>query len=223
MVHPLARFSASCRGRKEAAGGVLVFFAWVWPEGHWCSRYRARSAGIIYRPRQFDARYQIRHEGGTVRGLHFDRRRWPADDGRVRRVRARHDLGSGEGWPRARSGRGKTLGRPTISGATDAAIRKALKKGDTGIRKIAPTLGVAAGTVQRIKAESGQTQETLAHYASQRPTMLPKIGSAYGDANGSQWGSSAVSCKTDLTFKRLLLCARLTYWDWLCCVASAKT
>jgi hypothetical protein len=47
----------------------------------------------------------------------------------------------------------KALGRPTISPATDAAIRKALKKGDTGIRKIAATLGVGTGTVQRIKAE----------------------------------------------------------------------
>jgi hypothetical protein len=47
----------------------------------------------------------------------------------------------------------KALGRPTISTATDAAIRKALKKGDTGmIRKIAATLGVETGTVQRIKA-----------------------------------------------------------------------
>jgi bacterioferritin-associated ferredoxin len=36
---------------------------------------------------------------------------------------------------------------------TDAAIRKALKKGDTGIRKIANTLGVGTGTVQRIKAQ----------------------------------------------------------------------
>ena len=36
---------------------------------------------------------------------------------------------------------------------TEAAIRKALKKGDSGIRKIAPILGVGTGTVQRIKAE----------------------------------------------------------------------
>jgi hypothetical protein len=36
---------------------------------------------------------------------------------------------------------------------TEAAICKALKKGDTGIRKIATTLGVGTGTVQRIKAE----------------------------------------------------------------------
>jgi hypothetical protein len=28
-----------------------------------------------------------------------------------------------------------------------------LKKGDTGVRKIAATLGVGTGTVQRIKAE----------------------------------------------------------------------
>jgi DNA invertase Pin-like site-specific DNA recombinase len=56
------------------------------------------------------------------------------------------------GLERARA-QGKTLGRPMISAATDAAIRKALKKGDTGIRKIATTLGVGTGTVQRIKAK----------------------------------------------------------------------
>ena len=48
---------------------------------------------------------------------------------------------------------GKRLGRPTVSAATNAAIRKALKKGGIGIRKIATTLGVGTGTVQRIKAE----------------------------------------------------------------------
>jgi DNA invertase Pin-like site-specific DNA recombinase len=53
---------------------------------------------------------------------------------------------------RARA-QGKTLGRPTISTTTDATIRKALKKGDLGIRTIATTLGVGTGTVQRIKAE----------------------------------------------------------------------
>jgi hypothetical protein len=47
----------------------------------------------------------------------------------------------------------KRLGRPTISAATNAAIRKALIKGGIGIRKIATTLGVGTGTVQRIKAE----------------------------------------------------------------------
>jgi DNA invertase Pin-like site-specific DNA recombinase len=56
------------------------------------------------------------------------------------------------GLDRARA-QGKTLGRPTISTATDAAIRKALKKGDVGIRRIAARLGVGTGTVQRIKAE----------------------------------------------------------------------
>jgi len=48
---------------------------------------------------------------------------------------------------------GKTLDQPTISASTDATICKALSSGDTGIRKIATTLGVGAGTVQRIKAE----------------------------------------------------------------------
>jgi hypothetical protein len=42
---------------------------------------------------------------------------------------------------------------PTISAATDTAIRKALKKRDIGIRKIATALGVGTGTVQRIKAQ----------------------------------------------------------------------
>jgi hypothetical protein len=47
------------------------------------------------------------------------------------------------------------LGRPAISTAAEAAIRKALKKGDVGIRKIATTLGVGTGTVQRIKGGDG--------------------------------------------------------------------
>ncbi len=55
------------------------------------------------------------------------------------------------GLERARA-QGKTLGRPTVSTATEAAMRKALKKGDTGIRKIAAALGVGTGTVQRVKA-----------------------------------------------------------------------
>jgi DNA invertase Pin-like site-specific DNA recombinase len=56
------------------------------------------------------------------------------------------------GLERARA-QGKALGRPRISTSTDAAIRKALKEGDVGIRKLAATLGVGTGTVQRIKAE----------------------------------------------------------------------
>jgi DNA invertase Pin-like site-specific DNA recombinase len=56
------------------------------------------------------------------------------------------------GLARARE-QGKTLGRPRLDGDTEKAIRKALQKGDTGMRKIAVKLGVATGTVQRIKAE----------------------------------------------------------------------
>jgi DNA invertase Pin-like site-specific DNA recombinase len=56
------------------------------------------------------------------------------------------------GLDRARA-QGKRLGRPTIDAKTNTAIRKALKKGDAGIRKIATTLGVGTGTVQKIKAE----------------------------------------------------------------------
>ena len=56
------------------------------------------------------------------------------------------------GLARARE-QGKTLGRPRLDGNTEKAIRKALRKGDTGMRKIAIKFGVATGTVQRIKAE----------------------------------------------------------------------
>ena len=56
------------------------------------------------------------------------------------------------GLDRARA-QGKTLGGPSIDSATEAAIRKAPKKGDADIRKIATRLGVGTGTVQRIRAE----------------------------------------------------------------------
>lgn len=46
---------------------------------------------------------------------------------------------------------GKTLGRPRIAGAEENSIRRALAKGDKGIRKIATEFGVGVGTVQRIK------------------------------------------------------------------------
>jgi len=48
---------------------------------------------------------------------------------------------------------GRPSGRPKIDGAVEAAIRAALVKGDKGMRKIAVEIGVATGTVQRIKAE----------------------------------------------------------------------
>jgi DNA invertase Pin-like site-specific DNA recombinase len=48
---------------------------------------------------------------------------------------------------------GKPCGRPKISSDIEAAIRKALAKGDKGMHKIAIELGVATGTVQPIKAE----------------------------------------------------------------------
>jgi DNA invertase Pin-like site-specific DNA recombinase len=48
---------------------------------------------------------------------------------------------------------GTTLGRPKIDAATETAIRKALRKGDRGMRKIAADLNVGVGTVQRVKAE----------------------------------------------------------------------
>ena len=49
---------------------------------------------------------------------------------------------------------GKSIGRPRLPGRTEAAIAKALHKGDRGIIKIATAFGVGVGTVQRIKAAS---------------------------------------------------------------------
>jgi DNA invertase Pin-like site-specific DNA recombinase len=48
---------------------------------------------------------------------------------------------------------GKPCGRPKIEATTEVAIKAALAKGDEGMRKIAVELGVATGTVQRVKAE----------------------------------------------------------------------
>jgi DNA invertase Pin-like site-specific DNA recombinase len=48
---------------------------------------------------------------------------------------------------------GKVLGRPKIHHITEDAIRKALKSGKVGIRKIAVLHNVGTGTVQRIKSE----------------------------------------------------------------------
>jgi DNA invertase Pin-like site-specific DNA recombinase len=54
------------------------------------------------------------------------------------------------GLARAKA-QGKKLGRPKIASAEEASIRRALAKGDQGIRKIAGQFGVGTGTVQRIK------------------------------------------------------------------------
>jgi DNA invertase Pin-like site-specific DNA recombinase len=57
------------------------------------------------------------------------------------------------GLARARA-EGKRLGRPKIADRTERAIQAALsKKGRPGLRKIAATLGVGVGTVQRISRE----------------------------------------------------------------------
>ena len=61
------------------------------------------------------------------------------------------------GLARAKS-EGKQLGRPRINGATENAIRAALKRKDRpGVRQIAASLGVSAGTVQRISRELNQS------------------------------------------------------------------
>ena len=57
------------------------------------------------------------------------------------------------GLARARAD-GKTLGRPKIAEITERAVRAALTKKDRpGLRKIAASLGVGVGTVQRINRE----------------------------------------------------------------------
>jgi DNA invertase Pin-like site-specific DNA recombinase len=48
---------------------------------------------------------------------------------------------------------GKKFGRPRLDVAIETKIRKALQKGDTGMRKIALEFGVGTGTVQRIRAD----------------------------------------------------------------------
>ena len=56
------------------------------------------------------------------------------------------------GLARARA-RGVQLGRPRVDAKIEAAIRKAIAKGDKGKHKIAAQIGVGSGTVARIKAE----------------------------------------------------------------------
>lgn len=61
------------------------------------------------------------------------------------------------GLARAKA-QGKTLGRPKIDEATEAAIAKALKAGGKGLHKVAAQFGVGTGTVQRIKAAMAEAQ-----------------------------------------------------------------
>src|SRR6266480_3283663 len=56
------------------------------------------------------------------------------------------------GLARARA-QGKRLGRPSIPVTIERKIRDALKKGGTGIRKLAAKHQVGVGTVQRIKRQ----------------------------------------------------------------------
>jgi DNA invertase Pin-like site-specific DNA recombinase len=59
------------------------------------------------------------------------------------------------GLARARA-EGKTLGRPPVPEKTERAVQAAFKKKNRpGLRKIATTLGVGVGTVQRISRELG--------------------------------------------------------------------
>jgi DNA invertase Pin-like site-specific DNA recombinase len=56
------------------------------------------------------------------------------------------------GLARARArAEGKRLGRPRIPDATENALKKALRAGGVGIRKLATQHGVGVGTVVRVK------------------------------------------------------------------------
>lgn len=53
---------------------------------------------------------------------------------------------------------GRRLARATIDGGKEHAIRKAIVKGDKGLRKNAAELKVSTGAVLRIKAEMGSAR-----------------------------------------------------------------
>jgi DNA invertase Pin-like site-specific DNA recombinase len=57
-----------------------------------------------------------------------------------------------DGLAQARA-KGQRLGRAKIDRSVEVAIRRALRKGDRGIHKIAAEFSVGTGTVQRIKNE----------------------------------------------------------------------
>jgi len=61
------------------------------------------------------------------------------------------------GLARARA-EGKVLGRPKVAPKVEAKVKAELKKG-MGILKVAKTLGIGTGTVQRIKAEMSEEVE----------------------------------------------------------------
>ena len=55
------------------------------------------------------------------------------------------------GLNRARAN-GKRFGRPKVDGEKEERIRKALKAGGKGIRRIAREIGVGVSVVQRVRA-----------------------------------------------------------------------
>src|SRR5215471_8039194 len=59
---------------------------------------------------------------------------------------------SGKSRSQARRRPGRKLGRPKIDSATERKVRKQLAKG-VGILKVAKSLGIGTGTVQRISME----------------------------------------------------------------------
>lgn len=74
------------------------------------------------------------------------------------------------GLQRARA-QGKKLGRPRIDTATEAAIRKALEKGDASIRNIADQFKIAPNTVRRIDQESvAETVRSITSKIEKRST-----------------------------------------------------
>jgi hypothetical protein len=71
--------------------------------------------------------------------------------------------------------------------------------------------------------EGPDPEEQYARYASQRPTILPKIGSANGDANGSQLGSSTGSDNTALKLGRRSPLRARSMEGLPCCIGKDLT
>ena len=72
--------------------------------------------------------------------------------------RAQAEQAAGKVRRDAQGRRLKAIGRPKISGATEAAIRARLASG-VGMLNVAHELGVGSGTVQRVKREMAASGE----------------------------------------------------------------
>jgi DNA invertase Pin-like site-specific DNA recombinase len=78
-----------------------------------------------------------------------------------------------DGWEKAKRN-GKLRGKRRIEPQVENAIRDALRKGDSGILRIAKRFGVGTGTVQKIKAEmAALTAEPATHQSFPSSSASP--------------------------------------------------